>query len=133
MNETFKDMAALAESRYGEAFSPQSDGAFSVAIDEGAVAFFRAAGDTASAFVRAKVLSMDEVGRSGDFAKAALAGNFFWGGTRGATLSVGADNALYVTERRLLGELADADGLERCLDDFGETISDWRERSALYA
>jgi hypothetical protein len=133
MNETFDDMASLAESRYGEAFSPQGDGAFSVAIAEGAVAFLRAAGDPASAFVRARILSMDEVERAGDFAHAALAGNFFWGGTRGATLSVGADNALYATERRLLDELANADGLAQCLDDFGETISDWRERSALYA
>ena len=53
MNVTFEDMAALAESRYGEAFSPQGDGAFSFAIDEGNVAFLRAAGDPACAFVRA--------------------------------------------------------------------------------
>jgi hypothetical protein len=133
MNVTFEDISAMAESQYGEAFSPQGDGAFSLAIDEGTVAFFRAAGDPASAFIRAKVLSMNEVRRAGDFAKAVLAGDFFWSGTRGATLSVGTDNALYATERRLLDEIADADGLAQCLDDFGETISDWRERSALYA
>ena len=133
MNETFEDLSALAESRYGEAFSSQGDAVFSVTIDEGAVAFFRAAGDPASAFVRARILSMDDVRRAGDFANAVLAGNFFWGGTHGATLSVGTDNSLYATERRLLDELADADGIAQCLDDFGETISDWRERSALYA
>ena len=69
----------------------------------------------------------------GGLAMAALAGNFFWGGTRGATLSVGADNALYVTERRPLDELCDSDGIAQCLDEFSDTIFDWRERSALYA
>ena len=133
MNVTFEDLSALAESRYGEAFSSQDGGVFSLAIDDGAFAFFRAAGDSAYAFVRAKVLSMDGVRRAGDFATAVLAGNFFWSGTRGATLSVGTDNVLYATERRPLDELADADGLAQCLDDFRETISDWRERSALYA
>jgi len=106
---------------------------FSLALEEGTVAFFRVAGDTSVVFIRAKILSMDDVKRVGDFAQAALAGNFFWGGTRGATLSVGLDNGLYASERPSLDELGDEDGLGQCVEDFVETIADWQERSALYA
>ena len=133
MNETFEDLSALAEARCGAAYASGRDGFFSVADETLTVEFFRAAGDPAAAAVRARLLDLAEVPRAGDFAKAALAGNFFWSGTRGATLSVGADNALYATERRLLDELCDGDGLAQCLDDFAGTARDWRERSALYA
>ena len=56
-----------------------------------------------------------------------------WSATRGATLYVGTDNALYACERRPIDELFDGDGLAQCVDDFGETVADWQERSALYA
>ena len=133
MNVTFEEISALAKSRYGEAFSSQGGNAFSLALKEVTIEFFHAAGDTSAAFIRAKILSMDDVKRAGDFAKAALAGNFFWGGTRGATLSVGLDNVLYATDRRPLDELGDEDGLGGCVEDFMETIADWQERSVLYA
>ena len=76
---------------------------------------------------------MDTVPRAADFARAAIAGNFFWGGTRGATLSVAADDALYLTERRLAEELVGEEALEDCIRDFALTVRDWRERSRLYA
>ena len=63
----------------------------------------------------------------------ALAGGFFWGGTRGATLSVGKDDALYLTERRAADELSTGDALDTCLEDFARSAQDWRERSRLYA
>ena len=133
MNTTFEEFSALAESQYGEAFAPGDGGFFSIAGEAGIVEFAHAAGDPASAIVRVKVLDMADVPRAGDFAKAALSGNFFWSGTRGATLSVGADNALYASERRPLDELCDSEGLAKCLDDFVAIVVDWQERSALYA
>ena len=133
MNNTFEDLSALAESQYGDAFAPGDGGFFSLAGDAGRVDFVHAAGDPSSAIVRAKVLDMADVPRAGDFAKAAISGNFFWSGTRGATLPVGADNALYATERRPLDELCDSECLAKCLDDFAGVAVDWRERSALYA
>jgi len=133
MNATFEDFSAMAESRCGGAYASCGEGSFSVSLEAVTVEFFRAAGDPAAAIVRAKLVDMSGVPRAGDFAKAAIEGNFFWGGTRGATLSIGRDNALYATERRPLDELCDGDGLAQCLDDFAETALDWRERSALYA
>ena len=132
MNAEFADLRSLAEAQGGEAFVPQGDGAFTLALAGFALSFARVPGEPATALVRARVLELADVPRAPDFAKAALAGNFFWGGTRGATLSLGDDCALWLTERRPLDELADADGLVECITDFGKTVADWRERSALY-
>ena len=133
MNATFEDFSALAESRYGGAYASGGGGMFSVALETLTVEFLRAAGDPAGAIVRARILDLADVPRADDFAKAALAGNFFWSGTRGATLSIGTDDALWLTERRPLDELTFDGGLEQCLDDISSTVFDWRERSALYA
>ena len=133
MKVEFRDLAKLAEERYSGGFAAAGDGSFSLAVDDMRLEFSRMAGDPVLTFVRVKVLDLADLRRAGDFAKNALAGNFFWGATRGATLYVGEDNALYACERRPLDELFDGDGLAQCVDDFGETVADWLERSALYA
>ena len=132
MDYAFEQLRRLAEERLPDAFAPEGDAAFALALDGFALRFASVPGEPAMAIVRARVVDLADVPRAGDFAKHALAANFFWGGTRGATLSVGADSALYATERRPLDELADADGLARCIDDFSGLVADWRERSALY-
>ena len=133
MASSFTEFAAEARERHAGAFAAAERDAFSIATEAGAIEFIHAAGDPVGAVVRARVLDMGQVPRAGAFAKAALAGNFFWSGTGGATLSVGADNALWLTERRLLDELAFEGGLEQCLEDFSATVFAWRERSGLYA
>ncbi len=135
MTSDFESLKTFALERFGGAFADGGAGAFSVALEDGdAVEFFRAGGEPeGEVSVRAKVLELDSVARPGDFAKSALGGNFFWSGTRGATLSVGVDGALWLTERRAIDELSDAEGFGQCLGDFTETMADWRERSALYA
>ena len=132
MSMGFSEFMAMARERHAETFAKGERESFSLASEAGAIEFIHAAGDPAGAIVRARVLDMADVPRAGDFAKSVLAGNFFWGGTRGATLSIGADNALWLTERRPLDELAFEGGLEQCLDEFSTTVFDWRERSALY-
>jgi hypothetical protein len=134
MTSDFESLKTMARERLGESFADGGTNAFSVATGDGdAVEFFRAGGEPeGEVSVRAKVLDLDEVARPGDFAKSVLGGNFFWSGTRGATLSVGVDGGLWLTERRAIDELSDAEGFGQCLDDFAETVSDWRERSALY-
>lgn len=134
MEAEFDDVRRVAAERWPDAFAEAGDDCFT--LDAGAFRadFFRVPGaPDGEVCVRAKVLDLDAVARPGDFAKAALAGNFFWGGTRGATLSVGVDGALWLTERRGAAALADPTGLEECLTDFALTINDWRERSRLYA
>ena len=134
MTSDFESLKTLARNLRAGGFADGGPNAFSVALEGGdAVEFFRAGGEPeGEVSVRAKVLALDEVPRPGDFAKSALGGNFFWSGTRGATLSVGLDGALWLTERRAIDELSEAEGFGQCLYDFAETLSDWRERSALY-
>ena len=133
MTADFNQLTTLAETLYVDSFQRIGDGEFAITTGSLAIHFAELPGNPAMLLARACVLGMKDVRRSEDFAKAILAGNFFWGGTRGATLSVGEDGGLYITERRLVDELATADGLESCVDEFAETASDWRERSELYA
>ena len=134
MRAEFDDVRRVAAERWPDAFAEAGDDCFTLDAEAFRADFFRVPGaPDGEVCVRAKVLELDAVARPGDFAKAALAGNFFWGGTRGATLSVGVDGALWLTERRGAAALAEAEGLEECLTDFALTINDWRERSRLYA
>ncbi len=132
MTTSFDDIASLAESRYRNAFVRGNGNSFSLSEDGRQIDFFQAPGEPATSMVRARVLSIADMRRAADFAKACIAGNFFWEGTRGATLSIGADDVLYLTERRPLDELSDVDGFDACLENIMLAITDWQERSALY-
>ena len=132
MSISFDDVASLAESRYRDAFVRGEGNSFSLLEDGRQIDFFQVPGEPAMSVIRARVLSITDIPRAADFAKACIAGNFFWSGTRGATLSISADNMLYLTERRPLDELADVDGLDACLENIMQAITDWQERSALY-
>ena len=133
MNEEFGDVKKLAAEKFPGQFSSNEEMLFTLTMDGLTVHMFGLPGDPFTVCVRTRVLSMDTVPRAADFARAAIAGNFFWGGTRGATLSVAADDALYLTERRLAEELVGEEALEDCIRDFVLTVRDWRERSRLYA
>ncbi len=123
----------LAENMFPGRVARLEGGAFAIVREDLSVTFAPLPGSPEYALVRAPVLSIGELARPGAFAVAALAGNFFWAGADGATLSAGADGKLYMTERRALAELGDAVSLARCLAGFSEAAFDWRERSALYA
>ena len=129
----FGQLRELAENRFPGRVARLGGGAFAIVRDDLPVTFAPIAGSPEYALARVPVLSIGDLARPGAFAVAALAGNFFWAGANGATLSAGEDGKLYMTDRRALSEFGDADALERFLDEFSEAASDWRERSALYA
>lgn len=129
----FEQLRELAESRFPGRVARLEGGAFAIVRDDLPVTFAPLPGNPEYALVRAPVLPIGDLARPGAFAVAALAGNFFWAGANGATLSAGADGKLYLSERRALSEFDDDAALDRCLDGFSEAASDWRERSALYA
>lgn len=132
MTADFNQLMIFAQAKYADGFTRIGDGEFAVSTDSFVLHFASLPGNPAMVLIRTRILGMDDVRRAEDFAKAVLAGNFFWSGSRGATLSVGEDGGLYLTERRMADELADAEGLEACIDEFTETVGDWRERSELY-
>ncbi len=110
------------------------NGLMSVRLDENAVISVAFVGsDINNVIIRMRVVELKDIRRAGDFAKAVLAGNFYWSGTNGATLSIGPDNVLYLTDRRVLDEFTDRASLKKCFDDFVSTVSDWQIRSQLYA
>ena len=82
---------------------------------------------------RTKIESLDNIKRVGDLSLAALKGNFFWSGTDGAKLSIGPDNALYLTELRLVSEFVDDSALTSAVSEYVNTVSDWKIRSQQYA
>ena len=91
MTASFQEFKDRAAEWWPDAFVAEDDDVFALASDGFALRFAALPGDPAATLVRARVLDLADVPRAADFAKAALAGNFFWGGTRGATLSVGAE------------------------------------------
>ena len=133
MIATFDDLRVFAENLYRGKFERAGTGVFSLTEGPRRIFFLSIPGEPATAVVRAKILQLEEVSRPLDFAKACLAGNFFWSGTNGATLSVSSDDCLYLTERRPLDELTSDEGLRSCVADVMETITEWQERSLLYA
>jgi hypothetical protein len=132
MANTFYDFKDLLKAQHPEAVElPNS--VLSLDLGSAPLFFAPAPDDPDSLIMRTRVLKLEDVPRSGDFAKAALAGNFFWHATRGATLSIGPDEALYLTERCLIDEFPDTDAIEASIEEFSMTVTDWQIRSSLYA
>lgn len=109
------------------------DGILAVPLDDLVLSIAKEPGDADSLIFRMRVLQLSELKRVGAFATAALAGNFFWSGTNGATLSVGPDDALFLTERRSLEEFNDIAELQACFEDYARAVNAWRIRGQLYA
>lgn len=132
MEHLFTDFKALLKALHPDA-AELSGNTISIDLGSARLLFTPVPNDPASMIMRARVLKLADVPRAGEFAKAVLEGNFFWHATRGATLSIGPDDALYLTERRLFAEFPDQAALEESIDDFASTITDWQIRSSLYA
>ena len=60
----------------------------------------------------------------------ALAGNFLWQGTNGATLSIDGEGRLMLTDRRSLLDFGDEDGEFVLENEFFRTAAEWRGRLA---
>ena len=108
-------------------------GVLSLTIDSISMSVVPVPSDPRAVIFRFRVIDLHEIRRAKGFVIAALKANFFWSGTQGATLSVGKDNVLYLTERRYLQEFVNADDLERCLDEYAYSVNDWRMRGQSYA
>ena len=132
MTSNFKDVARTAENALGDAFIPRGENLFSVTRGDDVISFAAITGEPAMVIIRMRIAETEGVTRREALALAALAGNFFWSGTGGATLSLGEDGALWLTERREAAELANAEGFAGCVASLHETATAWRERSALY-
>ncbi len=84
--------------------------------------------DPETVLCRAAVGPIAGTAHPAHFLRAALAANRFWTATRGATLSLGADDVLYLTARYDDAAFAAEDALGNAVESFTDVLLAWRER-----
>lgn len=96
----FEQLRETAEIRFPGRVARLEGGAFAIVQEDLdlPVTFAPIRGSPECEIVRAPVLVFGDLARPGAFAIAALAGNFFWTGANGTTLSAGTNGKLYMTE-----------------------------------
>ena len=133
MTSNLERLSEMASEMWTEKAVSADDIGFVLELGDVKMSFFSHDGLPNTAFCRAVVASLGEMKCPDGFAEEALAGNFFWSGTNGATLSYNeADNAFYLTDRFDDDAFSNEDAFETYVADFMRTIMDWRERLAIY-
>jgi hypothetical protein len=108
-------------------------GVLSLTFDTVSLSIVPVPADPTAVLFRLRVMDLNEITKPGKLAIAALKGNLFWSGTEGATLSIGKDNMLYLTERRYLEEFTGSEVIEACFEAYARSVNDWRLRGQTYA
>ena len=133
MTGNLQKLAEMAVDMWTEKAVSADDIGFVLELGDVRMSFFSHDALPNTAFCRAVVASLGEMKCPPEFAEDALAGNFFWSGTNGATLSYNEDeNAFYLTDRFDDDAFSDDDAFETYVAGFMRTVMDWRERLALY-
>ncbi len=132
MTNDFEDLKKIVKDNFSEAVF-FDNGIISIPLETFNLTICQMPGDLYNLIFRIKILSLKDLKKRGDFAKACLCGNFFWNATNGAKLSVSAEDELFLTEKRALDEFYSIDDLNDCIEIYSETVNDWRIRSELYA
>ena len=133
MTGNLEKLAEMAADMWTEKAVSTDDIGFVLELGDVKMSFFSHDGLPNTAFCRACIASLGETKCPDDFAEAALAGNFFWSGTNGATLSYNEDeNAFYLTDRFDDDAFSDDDAFETYIAGFMRTVLDWRERLSIY-
>ena len=133
MTSNLEKLGEMASEMWTEKAVSAYDIGFVLELGDVKMSFFSHDGLPNTAFCRAVVASLGEMKCPDGFAEEALAGNFFWSGTNGATLSYNeADNAFYLTDRFDDDAFSNEDAFETYVAGFMRTVMDWRERLAIY-
>ena len=133
MTSNLERLSEMASEMWTEKAVSTDDIGFVLELGDVKMSFFSHDGLPNTAFCRAVVASLGEMKCPDGFAEEALAGNFFWSGTNGATLSYNEDeNSFYLTDRFDDDAFSDDDAFEAYIAGFMRTVMDWRERLAIY-
>ena len=133
MTSNLEKLGEMASEMWTEKAVSADDIGFVLELGDVKMSFFSHDGLPNTAFCRAVIASLGEMKCPGEFAEEALAGNFFWSGTNGATLSYNeAENAFYLTDRFDDDAFSNEDAFETYVAGFMRTVMDWRERLAIY-
>jgi len=129
MTIDMKALAADAAAAYGPDHVEADSQVVRINLDGTTVSFVAREVGSDGLFCRAFVSSTSRIEDIEGFCLSALEANFFWRETRGATLSFNSDaTAIYLTERLLPSEIADAEALAHYVSGFVDTLVDWRLR-----
>ncbi|MBR6324731.1 MAG: type III secretion system chaperone [Victivallales bacterium] len=133
MTGNLEKLAEMAAGMWTEQAVSTDDIGFVLELGDVRMSFFAHDDLPGTAFCRAAVATLGGMKCPGGFAEEALAGNFFWSGTDGATLSYNeAENAFYLTDRFDDDAFSDDDAFEAYVAGFMRTVMDWRGRLAVY-
>lgn len=133
MTSNLEKLGEMASEMWTEKAVSADDIGFVLELGDVKMSFFSHDGLPNTAFCRAVIASLGKMKCPGEFAEEALAGNFFWSGTNGATLSYNeAENAFYLTDRFDDDAFSNEDAFETYVAGFMRTVMDWRERLAIY-
>ncbi len=133
MTSELEKLAAMA----AQIWSPEAVFAdeigFALEFDETVLSFFAQDDESGISYCRACITSLGGRKCPSAMAEAALAGNFFWSGTNGATLSYNKeDKAFYLTDRFEDGAFVEEDVFEAYVNGFLRNLQDWRDRFSVY-
>ena len=132
MTSEFNDIKSLAERMFVSEYKAQGESAFTLDFVSLTISFAALPGEPGMTLLRSRVIDTEGMARKGSLALTALESNFFWLGTKGAKLSLGKDGWLWLTDRRPIESLANADNLAGCISDFLATTVLWQERGVLH-
>ena len=106
---------------------------FTLNAQDAQLMFFAPNTETAPVYCRALIGNFGNSECSGDFAEAALAANFFWRATEGATLSLNEqENAVYLTDRFDEEAFEDEKAFTDYINTFLRNVYDWQLHLANY-
>lgn len=128
MSDTFFDFCQLCNEAFGEKISTSSDSIQQLSFPDAKLEF--CARDE-NLVCRGLVGNLDGIVDLPGCLEALLEGNYLWGGTNGATLSLRED-AVYLTDCLPAAYFADRQVLEDYVEEFLHFLRLWRERMNLY-
>lgn len=106
---------------------------FAVETGDDTLTFFSPGEASGLVYCRSRIAPIDPEKCPAEFAEELLQGNFFWSGTRGATISFSKpDGEIFLTDRFDEGAFADDGDFARYVLDFTRTLDDWRVRRSVY-
>ena len=129
MTGELERLAEMAGRIWTEDAVTSDDFGFALEVGGDTLTFFSPGEASGLVYCRARIASLDPEKCPAKFAESLLQGNFFWSGTRGATISFcEPEHEIYLTDRFDEGAFAEDDDFSRYVADFSRTLDDWRVR-----
>ena len=133
MTKELERLAEMAGRVWTDGAVTSDDFGFALEAGGDTLTFFSPGEASGLVYCRARIAPLDPEACPAKFAESLLQGNFFWSGTRGATISFSEqEREIYLTDRFDEGAFPEDGDLSRYVSDFARTLDDWRVRRSAY-